>query len=70
MTQADLSIIPDVVARWQADTDFRIARECRAQARRLIRDRTPGWRFSHRLELRRALRYWSHYAQLVRAYNV
>ncbi len=69
MTQADLSTIPDVVTRWRADADFNIARECRAQARRLIRNRTPGWRFSHRLEMRRAIRFWQHYKSTVRAFQ-
>lgn len=68
MTQADLSAIPDVVARWRADADFNIARECRAQAHRIARSRTPGWRFIHRLELRRAIRYWQHYKTTVRTF--
>lgn len=69
MTQSDLSAIPDVVARWRADADFKIASDCRDQARRLIRNRTPGWRFIHRLELRRAMRHWQHYKTTVRAFQ-
>lgn len=69
MTQADLSVIPDVVTRWRAHADFQTAIECRQQARRLVRDRGPGWRFLHRLEMRRAMRFWSHYATAVRQFN-
>ncbi len=69
MTQADLSIIPDFETRIRADSDFRIAQECRAQARRILRYRNPGWRFSHRLELRRAIRFWQHYKTTVRAFQ-
>lgn len=69
MTQADLSIIPDVVTRWRAHADFQTAQECRAQARRLHRNRGPGWRFAHRLELRRAIRFWQHYANIVRKFQ-
>ena len=69
MTQADLSIIPDVVTRWRAYADFQTAIECRQQAHRIIHNRGPGWRFSHRLELRRAIRFWRHYAQIVRSYQ-
>lgn len=66
MTQSDLSVIPDTVARWRAHADFQTAQECRAQARRILRNRGPGWRFVHRLELRRAIRHWQHYARAVR----
>lgn len=67
MTQADLSVIPDIVARYRADSDFQIAKSCREQASRLARSKGPGWRFEHRLELRRAIRYWQHYKTAVRA---
>jgi len=70
VTQADLGIIPDTVTRWRADADFRIAQECRAQAGRLTRSRGPGWRFAHRLELRRAIRFWQHYKATVRQFHV
>ena len=64
-----VNAIPDFETRIRADSDYRIAQECRAQARRLVRDRGPGWRFSHRLELRRAMRFWKHYADAVRAFQ-
>lgn len=67
MTQADLSIIPDAVARWRADEDFRMAVASRNLARFALKWRTPGWRLDHRLEMRRAIRYWRHYANAVRA---
>jgi hypothetical protein len=67
VTQADLSVIPDFETRIRADTDFRIAQECQAEARRILQHRGPAWRFSHRLELRRAMRFWKHYANAVRA---
>ena len=69
MTQADLSVIPDIVARYRADADFQIAKSCREQAARLVRFKGPGWRFSHRLELRRAIRYWQHYKTTVRQFQ-
>lgn len=69
MTQADLSVIPDCVTRWRADADFRIAQECRDNARRLARIKGAGWRFIHRLELRRAIRHWHHYANTVRTFQ-
>ena len=69
MTQADLSQIADIVTRWRAHADYQTAIECRAQARRLVRDHGPGWRFLHRLELRRAMRFWQHYAQTIRSYT-
>lgn len=69
MTKADLSVIPDTVVRWRADADFQIAQECRRNARRLVRVRGPGWRFIHRLELRRAIRFWQHYKAAVRQYH-
>ncbi|PAQ03687.1 hypothetical protein LRP31_25685 [Mesorhizobium mediterraneum] len=67
MTRADLSVIPDTVARWRAHADFQTARECRLTARIYLRHKTPGWRFIHRLEMRRAIRFWHHYAEAVRA---
>lgn len=70
MTQHDLSIIPDVVTRWRAHSDFQIATSCRQEAARLYRFRGPAWRFSHRLELRRAIRYWQSYKAAVRQYHV
>jgi hypothetical protein len=69
MTKADLSIIHDVVARFQADADFQTAKYCREEAARLVRFRGPAWRFAHRLELRRAIRFWQHYKTTVRAYR-
>lgn len=67
MTQADLSRIPDFIARFRADADFRTAKECRENATRMLRNKAPGWRFSHRLELKRAMRFWRHYAEAVRS---
>lgn len=67
MTQADLSRIPDVVARFRADADFQTAKACREEAARLARFKGPGWRFVHRLELRRAIRHWQHYARALRS---
>lgn len=69
MTQADLSVIPDCVTRWRADADFRIAQECRENARRMTRSKGAGWRFMHRLELRRAIRYWQYYKTTVRQFQ-
>ena len=66
MTIADLSPIPDVFDRLRADTDFRTALMHRDQARRELRWRLPGWRLDHRLEMRRAIRAWQHYADAVR----
>lgn len=66
MTQADLSRIPDFVERFRADADFQTAKMCRENAARLLRFKEPGWRFAHRLEMRRAIRFWRHYATAVR----
>ncbi|RWF44256.1 MAG: hypothetical protein EOS65_02450 [Mesorhizobium sp.] len=66
MTMADLSKIADFAARVQADEDFRTAKECRETARFYLRTRLPGWRLDHRLELRRAIRFWRHYKAAVR----
>lgn len=67
MTKADLSVIPDVIARWRADEDFHIVQQCRENARFYARYKLPGWRLDHRLELRRAIRAWKHYAAAVRS---
>ncbi len=68
MTMHDLSGIPDFWARCRADTDFHTAQECRRTARVYLRDKAPGWRFVHRMELRRAIRFWQLYADTVRNY--
>jgi hypothetical protein len=64
---ADLSRIEDMPARWRADEDFRQALASRDLARFHRKWKTPGWRLDHRLEMRRAIRYWRHYAEAVRS---
>jgi hypothetical protein len=66
MTMHDLSAIPDTLDRLQADDDFRRAVEARHAAHLQLRWRLPAWRFVHRLEMRRAIRAWKHYAKAVR----
>lgn len=67
MTMADLTVIPDAVARWRADEDFHQALASRDMARFYLRWKVPGWRLDHRLEMRRAIRFWRHYATALRA---
>lgn len=58
--------IPDSTSRLRAITDYQTAVEARSMARRELRWRMPAWRLIHRLELRRAIRAWRHYAKAVR----
>lgn len=67
MTLADLSHVHSFDQRWRIYDDFFRAKQCRENARRCRNYRLPGWRLDHRLELRRALRAWKHYAEAVRS---
>ena len=67
MTLADLSIIPDTLARWRVSEDFHQAMASRDLARFYLKWKTPGWQLDHRLEMRRAIRHWRHYAKAVRS---
>lgn len=66
MTLADLTNISDFAVRIRAITDYQMAVEARHTAHRELRWKMPAWRLIHRLELRRAIRAWRHYANAIR----
>lgn len=63
---AGLTNITDSASRLRAITDYQTAVEARHTAHRELRWKMPAWRLNHRLELRRAIRAWRHYANAVR----
>lgn len=62
-----LETVPDMLDRFRADSDARLAYEYRRNAQLELRWKLPGWRWKHRRYLLAAIRAWQRYARVVRA---
>lgn len=63
----DLSKIKSFDTRWTAYGDYDAAVGFRQAASWLVRWKPPGWRFDHRMEMRRALKAWKRFKAVARS---